>query len=77
MVASVESTPTFRAGASRLLFDNRYFLRDPGFVSRTYDISPDGNRFLLIKDAQKNESPSQLVLVLNWPEELKRLATEK
>ena len=46
---------------------------------RTYDVSPDGKRFLMIKDAP-SATPSaalQLVVVLNWVEELKRLVPNK
>ena len=42
----------------------------------TYDVSPDGKRFLMIKDARppgEASPPSQLVVVQNWQEELKRL----
>ncbi len=36
----------------------------------SYDIFPDGQRFLMIKQA---EAQTQINLVLNWFEELKRL----
>ncbi len=39
-----------------------------------YDISPDGQRFLMIKEADEEEGqPDQINVVLNWFEELKRL----
>jgi len=40
------------------------------------DISPDGPRFLMIKENEQTEeasAPTQLIIVLNWFEELKRL----
>ena len=43
---------------------------------RQYDISPDGKRFLMIKEAGETEetsAPTQLIVVENWFEELKRL----
>ena len=46
--------------------------------ARTYDLSPDGQRFLMIKvqptsaDEAESGTPT-LVVVLNWFEELKRL----
>jgi hypothetical protein len=44
---------------------------------RTYDISPDGQRFLLIKQdrsaPQSTAASDGLVVVLNWAEELERL----
>ena len=42
---------------------------------RTYDISPDGERFLMVKEnADDEDTPTEFVLVQNWFEELKRLA---
>ena len=43
---------------------------------RHYDSSPDGQRFLMIKEAGEIEETSardELIVVLNWFEELKRL----
>ncbi len=37
-----------------------------------YDISPDGQRFLMIKAVEGSQS-GQINVVLNWFEELKRL----
>jgi hypothetical protein len=50
------------------------------FPGRTYDLSPDGKRFLMIKQAAQNggdASNSQLVVVLNWTDELRRLVTRR
>jgi serine/threonine-protein kinase len=46
-----------------------------GAQGRTYDVSPDGQRFLMIKRAvtDANAPPPQIVVVRNWFEELKRL----
>ncbi len=38
---------------------------------RTYDIAPDGQRFLMIKEG-KDATP-RIIVVQNWHEELKRL----
>ena len=37
------------------------------------DIHPDGQRFLIAKNEQAGETPTDLILVQNWFEELKRL----
>ena len=37
----------------------------------SWDISPDGERFLMMKEA--TDETAQLVIVLDWFEELKRL----
>ena len=63
----------FRAGTSTTLFKGpSYFNVQAG---RTYDVTPDGQRFLMIKNAAPTTGGSpQIVVVLNWFEELKRLA---
>jgi hypothetical protein len=41
-----------------------------------YDVSPDGQQFLMIKEASSTNqtaAPPSLVIVQNWTEELKRL----
>jgi eukaryotic-like serine/threonine-protein kinase len=50
-------------------------LRDVSLSLRTYDVSPDGRRFLVIKDAPgKNApaSPPQVIVAQHWIEEWKR-----
>jgi hypothetical protein len=42
--------------------------------SRSYDLSPDGQRFLMIARAEEAQRP-RLLLVENWFEELRRLAS--
>ena len=39
-------------------------------LARTFDVSPDGQRFLMIKEAAAAQAPT-MVVVLNWLEELK------
>jgi len=38
-----------------------------------YDISPDGQRFVMIKESEEQQEARQINVVLNWFEELKRL----
>jgi hypothetical protein len=38
----------------------------------TYDVSPDGQRFLMIQPIEEEAPPTQINVVLNWAEELKR-----
>ena len=37
-----------------------------------YDVSPDGQRFLMVKRSEQAQAPTQINVVLNWFEELKR-----
>ncbi len=72
MVASVQTEPTFRAGRPEVLFEGSYVTTRIGPVAMPYyDISPDGQQFLMIKEVGGNTA--QINVVLNWFEELKRL----
>ena len=42
-------------------------------MSAAYDVSGDGQRFLMVKETEQATSPAQINLVQNWTEELKRL----
>jgi serine/threonine-protein kinase len=63
----IQTAPTFSAGTPTKLFDTRYYAGDTG---RTYDVSSDGQRFLMIKATGADQAPT-MVVVLNWLEELK------
>ena len=71
MVVPVETQPTFRAGAPELLFEQQYYAY---LISRTYDVHPDGQRFLMVKEGDPSDdagSPAaQIVVVENWFQEL-------
>ena len=54
-----------------LLFQGPYFGSAGG---RTFDVSPDGERFLMIKILQDSASAPQIIIVENWFTELERLA---
>ncbi len=70
MVVGIKTEPTFTAGSPVVLFTGRYSIVGPVV---DYDISPDGQRFLMIKEADEEEGQGQINVVLNWFEELKRL----
>ena len=63
--------PTFTATAATKLFEGRYGAR-ANQSGRTYDISRDGNRFLMIKPVGGADQTASLVVVQNWLEELKQ-----
>jgi serine/threonine-protein kinase len=70
----VQTVDTFAFDKPSRLLQTRYF---SGPVGRTYDVSSDGQRFLMIKDAAGGSAPPpSMVVVLNWLDELKaRLPT--
>ena len=69
----VETDGDFRSFTPELLLPVTFFFQ---FSGRTYDVSPDGKRFLMITppggSTEEGSSPS-VVMVENWFEELKRL----
>ena len=67
MAVTVKTEPSFSTGSARVLFEGN-FANTPGY---SYDIHPDGDRFLLF---QRHEThPVQLHLIENWFEELPQL----
>jgi Protein kinase domain/WD40-like Beta Propeller Repeat len=75
MGVQVEPGTTWKAKAPVMVI-NPDILRDVSISLRTYDVSPDGQRFLVIKDApgeNASASPPQVIVVQNWMEEWKRL----
>ena len=80
MAATVQLTPNFNAGTPAKLFDASSLVLDGRFVTnggtyRTYDVSRDGQRFLMIKNSaganDDRSPPPSMTVVLNWTEELK------
>jgi Tol biopolymer transport system component len=69
MAVSIETSPSFKAGKPKMLFEKMYYSYS---YTSSYDIHPDGNRFLMIK-AEEEPDSNQISIVLNWDEELKRL----
>src|SRR5262249_1035303 len=64
MAAEVESGPAFRVGKSATVFEGRY---EP-----SYDVSSDGQRFLMIKPSAQANPAGPVRVALGWLEELKR-----
>jgi len=71
MSVSINYEPRFSAGTPELVFDG---LPGAACFARNYDISADGQRFLVVKPADSTEASIKLIIVFNWIEELKRLA---
>jgi Tol biopolymer transport system component len=62
------STPAF--GQPRQLFTGRFAMNNP---ARAFDVSPDGERFLMLQPRQRPPDViTGMVVVQNWTEELER-----
>lgn len=70
MAATVTFRPSFSASSPRVLFEGIYL--DTPRRETNYDVSPDGQRFLMLKGEVGGTGPTQYHVVLNWSEELKR-----
>ena len=71
MAVDIATQPGFAAGKPRVLFEGQY--EPTGYTVADYDVSPDGQRFLMLKRGDKESAtPTQINVVLNWTEELKR-----
>ena len=71
MVVGIKTEPPPRQGSPEVLFTGRYHSSETVI---NFDISPDGQRFLMIKEAGQEEGQSgQINVILNWFEELKHL----
>ncbi len=65
MAVSIRTTPELGVGTPRLLFQ--------ADLSTLFDISPDGQRFLMMTEPSI-EIPTRLHVVINWLDQLERLA---
>ena len=71
-VVDIEPGPGFSATRPRELFTAK---DNHGAPMRNYDVTPDGQRFLMIQMNPRPEEPvTQMHVTFNWFEELKRLA---
>jgi eukaryotic-like serine/threonine-protein kinase len=71
MAVDMTTQPSFSVGRPRMLFEGRY--AQPPFPATNYDVSADGQRFLMLKPVEQAQAaPTQINVVLNWFEELKQ-----
>ncbi len=74
MSVLVDPGPTWAAKTPTRVSQGPYVRATGISGTRTYDISPDGQRFLVLKPVEGTQTaPPQVVVVQNWHEELKRL----
>ena len=71
MVVDMPANPSSSAGRPRVLFRDEYGTTG---VARDYDVTADGARFLMGREETPPlEEVTELLIVLNWFEELERL----
>ena len=71
MAVDIATQPGFTVGNPRMFFEGPYLPTPSTFPN--YDVTPDGQRFLMLKPSEQEQAaPTQINVVLNWFEELKQ-----
>jgi eukaryotic-like serine/threonine-protein kinase len=79
MVVAVVTSPGFKATAPRQLWEGMYSPGNgascgmPGVSSSNYDVTADGQRFLMVRDEDESVFSTKIVVVLNWVEQVKAI----
>jgi eukaryotic-like serine/threonine-protein kinase len=73
MSATISSTSPFRVNPPRLLIELKTTEYDSTSPVRSWNVSPDGRRFLASRFERMGQPITTLHVVLNWGEELRRL----
>ena len=68
MAADVRTDGAFEVGTPRLLFKAPF----KSTTSSSYDVSPDGQRFVANIQKANDRSGQSTILVLNWPAALRK-----
>ncbi len=73
MAVDIQTQPTFSAGTPHELFHGGF--EQSNFPFTGYDVSLDGKRFLMIAPSGNDQGRTQINVVLNWANELRRLTS--
>ncbi len=71
---SMVTKPTLEIGQPTLLFEGRYDRDDAASGNPNYDVTADGQRFVMVKGVEGSDQ-RQIQVVTNWFEKLKRLVS--
>ena len=69
MAVDVRTGATFEAEEPRVLFEDNF--KRTQWINPFYDVSPDGERFLMIQPTA--DAPREIHVMLDWAQELERL----
>ena len=72
MVIDLAAGAVFTAGKPRLLFEGQFKTTAGTGAGAEYDVTPDGQKFLMIQESSAQSAPRQLEVVQEWFSELKR-----
>ncbi|MBM3312928.1 MAG: hypothetical protein FJY80_15645, partial [Candidatus Aminicenantes bacterium] len=83
MVVPIKTAGGFEAGKPALLWEGHFShgmsssCGPPGVSSANYDVTADGQRFLMIKDNDQDVVSTKIVVVLNWTAALRKDIRER
>lgn len=77
MAVAISLRPEFTAGVPRLLFAGKYEETGRPDEPRNYDVTPDGQRFVMIKRSEQPSIPSRVFVALEWFDDLRRRVPRK
>jgi hypothetical protein len=69
MAVAVQTHPTFFASKPQMLFEARYERGGPGISN--YDVTPDGQRLVMVQAREGESAGTRLNVVRNWLTELR------
>ena len=69
LAVEIQLEPEFTVGDATVLFDEPYVVDPADSGAHTYDVSPDGEQFLMLQNSVT--AATEFTVVLNWFEELK------
>jgi len=70
MAVSISTEPEFKPGTPQVVFEGSYL----NVAGLSYDVAPDGQRFLVLPPQCDDSQIRELHVVTNWFEELKQLS---
>jgi len=76
LAVDVVTDPTFVHGKPRKLFEGHYALGEVKDDTRAYDVTPDGQKFLMLRH-ETEPTTGNLKVVVNWHDELQHLGVTR
>ena len=76
MAVDVETKPSLRFSKPKVLFEGRYAGAAGWWGYANYDVTPDGQRFVMIGNEEESV-PARIRVILNWAEELREKVPEE
>jgi Tol biopolymer transport system component len=77
MAVAVRTSPTFSAGKPVVLWRGHYSHGMSSSTSFNYDVTADGQHFLMVKDMHQDLAADRIHVVINWTQELARTVPVK